>query len=826
MKKRVLGGLLFVLLLLGSAKLVDGWLKERGHPGLARFIVQLWRNYPASFSVEPPVLHIQVEERDLAVLERTVEEARERGVILPEGRPYVPARVGIGVDTVKARLRIKGKMTDHVKGSKWSFRVQVRKDGGVMGMRRFSLQHPGTRNYLCEWLYHRMMKGEGVIALRYGFLRVHFNGEDLGVYAYEEHFGPELLAHNGRVEGPIFRFDPALYWQHRLNEMEGVRYDEPFAAYQAAALDPFGSKAMAKDPEALRLFEEASTLMDAFRHGRLPASEVFDVDRIARRHAILDLIGGHHSMDWSDVKFHYDPVLQRIEPVAYESFSAGRIRTLAGSGRYVGRFDPRQDLHDAYFNDEAIFRAYVHHLERVSRRSYLDSVFRVLGPALDTASAVLYREFPYKELDRSVYYHNQDIIRRLLDVPKGFHAYRQGVSGDTLLIMVVPVEKLPMEIHGLRLVDGTIVPPVAPSIVPVRRGGPGSPLPLRFVVPDTALVAPRKNMAIEYGVLGASVRKALDVFPHGLYEELPLRPFSTRRAPDMGEHPFVGVDEARRTVFLRSGRWRVHKDLVIPAGYRVEAASPLELDLVEGARIISRSPIILRGSEEVPIRIHSSDGAGSGLLVNTKGRSEWRHVSLGPMGKAKEGMDASVVFQEGEVRMEHVTLFGDTGRTLLMLVRSKTSLRKCGLDGGRDQMVSAFSHTELMDTWASGAGDDAMVVRGGHLKLMDVRVRDAGGTGLKLRMGAWAEVHRGVLSAARHGASLDEGSVLTMEGGVLRSGEEEVVVKRADEFHGANSVDLNGVRPDGGGIAIRQGDGNVVIVDGRKVMVGRPSSKR
>jgi hypothetical protein len=61
----------------------------------------------------------------------------------------------------------------------------------------------------------------------------------------------------------------------------------------------------------------------------------------------------------------------------------------------------------------------------MSRTAYLDSAFAALGPALDTASATLYGEFPYKELDRSVYYDNQRAIRQLLDLPQGMHAYTQ-----------------------------------------------------------------------------------------------------------------------------------------------------------------------------------------------------------------------------------------------------------------------------------------------------------------------------------------------------------------------------------------------------------------
>jgi hypothetical protein len=207
--------LVIVAVVLGLIGLAAWWgdrkLKGHGHPGLVRFMAQWTSNYPKSFAVEPPTLAITVEQAELDKLQQVVDAARERGVIMPEGNEYVPAELVGDAGAFKAKLRIKGKMTDHVKGDKWSFRVIAKKDGGFLGMRRFSLQHPGTRNYLCEWLHQRLMQGEGVIALRYGFMKLTFNEEDLGVYAYEEHFGPELLEHNGRVDGPLFRFDPGLF---------------------------------------------------------------------------------------------------------------------------------------------------------------------------------------------------------------------------------------------------------------------------------------------------------------------------------------------------------------------------------------------------------------------------------------------------------------------------------------------------------------------------------------------------------------------------------------------------------------------------------------
>ncbi|WKZ66933.1 MAG: CotH kinase family protein [Flavobacteriales bacterium] len=793
-----IAGLLLVLAGAG-AWLGDRLLKERDHPGLRVFVRQWMRNYPASFAVEPVRLSITVDDHDMQELQRVVDEARERGVILPEGNSYVPATIGSDGESFKAKLRIKGKLTDHVQGSKWSFRVVARKDGGFMGMKRFSLQHPGTRNYLCDWLYHRLMAAEGVAALRYGFIRVEFNGEDLGIYAFEEHFGPELLQRNGRAEGPIFRFDPALFWEHRLNQMNGLSYDEPFAAYQAGAVDAFGSSDIAKDKQARERFEEAVGLMDAFRRGRLTASQVFDVDRLARHHAVLDLVGGHHSMDWSDVKFYYDPILRRVEPIAYESFSAHPIRTLAGSNKWVGATESSMDLHTQWFNDEGLFRAYVRHLERVSRTSWLDSAFAALKPALDSASATLYREFPYKELDRQVYYRNQRIIRKLLDPPKPFHAYLDDSGPDTVRITVVPIEGLPMEVHALLLPDGKAIPPVQAAVVPVRKPGKvGAPMVIRFPNPGKV---EREGLRITCSVLGSSVQRHVDVFAHGLMpaEEavrLALDPIDVRSLP------WLEIDEESRSILIRPGAAVVSRDVEIPPGYTLHARAPLTLTIQKGVRFTSRSPVRWEGDAEARIEL-VNDGAVQ--LVGAAGRSLLREVDIQGAGQ--------LVVQETMVKLDACALRSTTEGPVLTAVRSRLELEAVEIEGGRDGLMAVASEVKASGSAVLAPADDGVVLRGGRLEWSGGALEGGQGAALKMGVHAIAAFEGAALRGGANGAEVREGAQLSLKGGEVKAKAIVLLVKDRQRIAGPSRVRIEAVRIDAGQ-RMDPGSGNEVAVDG------------
>ena len=61
-----------------------------------------------------------------------------------------------------------------------------------MGMNRFAIQKPGTRNYIHEWIFHEMVGELGLIKSNYLFFDLFVNGENQGLYALEEKMGKEF----------------------------------------------------------------------------------------------------------------------------------------------------------------------------------------------------------------------------------------------------------------------------------------------------------------------------------------------------------------------------------------------------------------------------------------------------------------------------------------------------------------------------------------------------------------------------------------------------------------------------------------------------------
>ncbi len=109
-------------------------------------------------------------------------------------------------------------------------------------MKTFSLQAPERRGGVHEWIFHRALRREGLVALRYRFVRLLLNSADLGIYALEEHFDARLLEHGGFRAGPIVAFDESLSWQVQA----GIATPPPGAlGAVAAGVRPFGRSTVA-----------------------------------------------------------------------------------------------------------------------------------------------------------------------------------------------------------------------------------------------------------------------------------------------------------------------------------------------------------------------------------------------------------------------------------------------------------------------------------------------------------------------------------------------------------------------------------------------------
>ncbi|MFP5470299.1 MAG: CotH kinase family protein [Bacteroidia bacterium] len=416
-------------------------------------ILKSVRNYAKSISSSPQEIEILVKKKDFKKIEEIREKSIEKGHIINEDSSYVDGKLVYNGDTLKIELRLKGHMLDHVKGEKWSYRIKVKKGKTFLGMKRFTLQHPGTRNYAYEWLYHKLMAHQGIISLNYDFIKVNFNGDNLGIYAVEEHFAQELAERNNRPNGPFMRFNPENYWEGRYTrDILKMRFHEEYSSYISSFPEFYDRKNTRNDSTLLNAYLKAQNLLEQFKRNELKTSEVFDVELMAKFHAVIDLIGGHHSLDWSDVKYYFNPETNKIEPVAYESVSAFETKKLCGSFQFFTlEKEALPVFHQQLFSDTTFFKAYIQEVERISDESYLKVFLKIYEEQLNEKLSVLYSEFPYKDFTTDIYFKNQKIIKKMLAEPKPFNAFlqRYDTTNNTITVALGSVSAFPYKVVSI-----------------------------------------------------------------------------------------------------------------------------------------------------------------------------------------------------------------------------------------------------------------------------------------------------------------------------------------------------------------------------------------
>jgi len=806
-----------------------------------------------------PLIRLDIAQRDYRRLEYAAEHDLALGRVDDVGVSIrrdtdVPAQLDLDGERVRVKLRLKGDRRIHFEDpARWSFRVEVRGAHTVMGMKRFSLHKPVARSYIYEWLFHRMLRHEGLAALRYRFVTLQVNGRSQGVYAIEQHFDKRLLEANQRREGPILRFDEDTPMDIAADRWLSM----PVGVYESG-------RWMEQDPS---MVAQATGLLEGFRAGRLTADEVFDVELLGRFFAVCDLLEMVHGTLAKSVRFYFNPITAKLEPIGYDghyfdNYYPVLVAELSDFRGWFG-FGSESSWYAALFDrpvagNRALMESYVGALERLSSPAYLDSFFAEIEDELQTNLDFLYTEIPFvgfytghprtgvKALfyfSRDKMYRRQKMIRARLRPQAAVNAYLEaGAPDDTLRIGLGNAQKLPVEIveavvgdrvyrpAGRLLLDGKgREDHVTYRTVDLVRVGPPVVLAEDAAVAPARLDGKRPQQAmIRYRVPGASATVEREVFSWSP---------SVRPAPDprtynpqapLPARPFLAMDDDGHTIRIAPGRWTVERDLVIPAGHVLAGGPGTVLDLVHGARVVSYSPVHLVGGELDPFVVSTSDGSGQGLLVIDANRaSHLRHVKFEGLALAADGawrLTSVVTFHRSDVVIEETAFHNAKAEDALNIVRSSFTLRQVRFEGSASDAFDAdFSDGSIEGAVFAGIGNDAIDVSGARVMVRAVRIEGAGDKGISVGEGSRLEAHGVSITGARIGVAVKDRS--SFEASYLTVSEAEVglaVFQKKPEF-GPAMASLWRSDLDGAGDVYWLEQGSTMIYDGAPVEANRTS---
>jgi hypothetical protein len=704
------------------------------------FITRIPKNIVRGLLASAENITIDIKHEDFMRLAHQREIALKEGHLVVGENDYVPATIRYKNESKKVRIRLKGDWLDHLNTDKWSFRIKLKGDNTLFGMKQFSIQHPKTRSYIYEWIYHRALKREGVISLRYEFIDVTLNGKNLGIYALEEHFEKRLIENNQLREGPIVRFNENLMLAERVQQ----KWPFPDAktngnsSYLAVDIDTFQTNKMFSNSSSYAQHTHAIYLLESFRRGDLKTSDVFDIQKLGKFFAISDLIGAQHSIYWQNLRFYYNPITSHLEPIGFDGDSGQLIKAISLSiGPEAGII-----FIDTIFNDPLFLEQYVKALERVSEESYLDTLLADLNVELEKNLNIIYNEFPYFDFSIDILYRNQKYIKTVLNPIKGLHAYFHNSSKDQIQIELGNIQSIPVEVLNISYKDSFLFQPIQIQKIilpesPVLQSEPvyyqiaSFRFPENFDWSDTM----SKDLKINYKIVGTNRMRQETVFPLSYLGDDFVENDFIRQKPNVHEFNFLVLDESTQKIFIKPGIWILDRNLIIPKGFRVIGAEGTQLNLSNSAKILSHSPLQFIGSEEYPIVIQSTDGTGQGIVVmNADQASFLKFVTFNNLANPSQNdweLTGAVTFYESPVHISHSKFIGNRSEDALNIVRSEFSIDKTIFtDIFSDAVDADFSKGKITNSFFLKAGNDAIDASGSVLEIENINLDGIGDKGL------------------------------------------------------------------------------------------------
>ena len=241
---------------------------------------------------------LRINQRNLYNLE--LQRKNKLDGVIKEVKKFSRASLNYNQNDFNIKLRVKGDRALHwYNKDQTSYRIDLIGDNRIWGLEEFSVQKPITRNYIYEYIFHKYLKAQNLIALKYFFINLSFNDSDQGIYAVEEGFSKELIERNKKRNGPIFGLEETKSFQYPK-----VEYDLYSKNYWQSNYS--------------ELVKNAHLKLIQIKDKKENIDEFFDLEKWAIYFAVIDLTGNFHGSIPKSVKIYYNPVTAKFEPIGFD----------------------------------------------------------------------------------------------------------------------------------------------------------------------------------------------------------------------------------------------------------------------------------------------------------------------------------------------------------------------------------------------------------------------------------------------------------------------------------------------------------------------------
>ena len=650
-----------------------------------------------------------------------------RSKTLINKKEYVSASLEHNGKEVDVDIRLKGDLSDHFSNEeKLSFRIIVKEDKTVLGMNKFSIQHPRTRNWLGEWLFHKAAKDQNIISLKYDFVRINLNGKDLGIYAIEEHFTNLMLENNNRRPGPIIKYSERFYWdQISKYNVWSHPFSSGYGGFYSSEIDMFDKKHIDSDTVLSLQFQNGAKLLSDFRNGIKTTKDAFDVERLSSLFALNDLFQAHHGARWNNIRLYYNPINNVFEPISFDA-QIGFMSTFLAC-------NPKNDLitsYTPYFKDEEFYKLYISKLKKYGNVLFLQSILDRYDKDIDKNIKILKSEWPGYEFDYNSIYRNINFIRSIIK-PGKFINSQLLISKNNLNLSLGNMQILPLTNLHLKFPDNSKIILKDNFILDGKKQN-------QILKHEKIQIKSTNFRNIHYYKDDLRLGFQIIGIDSIIYEDLTKINFKKETiftdSADQGfnfkDLDFISEIPETNEIIFKNGSHTIDKDIFIPENKLMIIPKGTELDFINNSYIYSHSPFLVNGDIDSPIKLFSSDSSGGGILLDrVLGVSYFEHVSINNFGERQNkqrSLTGVITANESPIELKNCSFNINKAEDALNIIKSNFKLENCTFMKNQNDAIDLdFSNGSIIDSYFFKSGNDAIDCSGSEILLKDIVINYA-----------------------------------------------------------------------------------------------------
>lgn len=735
---------------------------------------------------EDIAFNLVISDKNLKKLEKKRNKAIEKGILVSEKGDWVSATIELKEDIIPVKVRLKGDWTDHLEGDKWSYRVKVKGDKYVLGMKEFSFQTTEVRGDLSEWIFHQLLEEEDILNTTYQFCLLKVNGEMKGVYALEEHFTKLLVESRNRREGPIVKFSEEHLWNARVKN--GGKDNHNVKNYFSAEVVPFGKKKIAESVVLNGQFDIAKNLLHQYKYGLKELHEVFDIDRLAKYMAIMDITKSYHGWVWHNQRWYYNGITCLLEPIGYDGFYAQpgvywkdkpcagclseenkRLFSDAGFGKFT-------------FSDSIFRSRYFYYLEEHFSGQYMEDFLTKIEPELKKNTQLLQKEYKDYHYDESILLQNVNNIQMWLKGKNHIQAYNNQyvypkTSFQTSNKEFLPDNELSTVAYKNSSGDYTLF---NNHQFPITIMGLGdNPADISEITPTKVEAFLEKNQPQKVEI--ATSKKGKYFFYKVDYSDsiFQTRIIDSPSPTDFSPAQQFSEKGGGMNIFSRDGetlilqgKHEIKHDVIIPSGFVVKIEEGTEVNLTNQSKFISYSPVIAKGTKEAPIKVQSTDGTANGFtILLAEEESELNYVdfdNLNTLNYKGWVLTGAVSFYESDVVIKNCSFSNNNSEDALNIIRSTFNVQNSVFENTySDAFDGDFCVGIVNNSSFKKIGNDAIDFSGSKITVTNCTMNQVSDKGISIGENSTVTAKKVFVSGAALGISAKDLSVGNIDSLVL-----------------------------------------------------------